>query len=89
MKCQRDSLLVSNVPRGGYLPLREAALWSGMSVKTLKRWIAKGLPRYQCGPREKVLIKLEDIDRFLTKKVEPQVDLDRVVDETLESMNLR
>ena len=36
----------------GYLPLLEAALWAGVSVRTLRRWIKKGLPTYQAGPGE-------------------------------------
>src|SRR5215467_5693649 len=36
----------------GYLPLLEAALWAGVSVRTLRRLVKKGLPTYQAGPME-------------------------------------
>jgi len=39
--------------RPGYLSLKDAAAWAGVSVRTLNRWIARGLPRYQAGPMEK------------------------------------
>jgi predicted site-specific integrase-resolvase len=86
VKCYGDSLLVGSDLCPGYLPFSQAARWAGISERTLKRWIGKGLPKYQAGPREKILIKPEDIHRFLTKKVEPQVDLDSLVEEVLQDM---
>jgi predicted site-specific integrase-resolvase len=67
----------------GYLPLREAARWAGVSVRTLKRWITRGLPTYQAGPREKVLVRPADIDAFLTRRQVQQVNLNALVDEVL------
>ena len=49
----------------GFLPLRQAAAWAGVSTRTLKRWIEKGLPKYQATPRGKVLIRLAEIEAFL------------------------
>ena len=69
----------------GYLPLLEAALWAGVSVRTLKRWIRKGLPTYQAGPKEKVLIRPADIDAFLTCKEAQVPDLNAMVEEVMRS----
>lgn len=68
----------------GFLPLASAAAWAGVSPRTLRRWLALGLPRYQASPRSKVLIQLVDIQRFLTRRQEPAEStgrLDRLVDE--------
>ncbi len=67
----------------GYLPLKKAADWAGVSRKTLKRWIHAGLPCYRACARGKVLIRPVDIDQFLTREAVPQVDLERVVDEVV------
>ncbi|WP_447986371.1 hypothetical protein [Nitrospira sp. Nam74] len=71
----------------GYLPLRDAAAWAGVSLKTMRRWFVKGLPRHQAGPREKVLVRLTDIEMFLTKQVTPQVNLGAMVDDVLKGLN--
>ena len=67
----------------GYMPLVEAATWAGVSPRTLKRWIRRGLPIYQAGPREKVLVKSSEIDQFLTRKQIPTPDLGAMVEEVL------
>ena len=67
----------------GYLPLKKAAAWAGVSRKTLKRWLAAGLPCYRACPRGKVLVRPADIDHFLTREAVPQVDVDRIVDEVV------
>ena len=70
----------------GYLPLHDAASWAGVSVRTLKRWIKKGLPTYQVGPREKVLIRPADIDAFLSRKQAQASDLNAMVEDVLRSL---
>jgi predicted site-specific integrase-resolvase len=83
--------VVANVPgntsQPGYLPLRDAAAWAGVSPKTMRRWFGKGLPRHQAGPREKVLVRLTDIETFLTKQATPQIDLGAMVDDVLNGLN--
>lgn len=71
----------------GYIPLIEAATWAGVSPRTLKRWISRGLPIYQAGPREKVLVKPSDIDQFLTRKQVPVPDLGAMVEEVLQGLS--
>ncbi len=68
----------------GYLSLIKAAAWAGVSPRTVRRWIAGGLPTYQAGLRSKVLIRPTDIDQFLTCQHRNQVDLDAVVEEVLQ-----
>ena len=49
----------------------------------MKRWIGKGLPKYQAGYRERVLLKLEDIDAWLTKKTVSKVDVAALVEQSI------
>jgi hypothetical protein len=73
----------------GYMSLGDAARWASVSPKTLQRWIAKGLPVHQAGPREKVLIRPNDIDRFLQRKKQPQIDVGAMADQILQEMKLQ
>ena len=68
----------------GYLSLVAAAAWAGVSPKTLQRWIGRGLPIYQAGPREKVLIRPADIDQFLTRRQQTPINLDALVNDVLQ-----
>lgn len=70
----------------GYLPIRDAAAWAGVSSKTVRRWMKQGLPFRQAGTRAKVLIRPADIDRFLDEKQVPQVDLISLVDEVMQNL---
>ncbi len=71
----------------GYMSLVAAAHWAGVSPRTLKRWIRRGLPIYQAGPREKVLVRPGDIEQFLTRKQAPTPDLGAMVDEVLQGLS--
>jgi predicted site-specific integrase-resolvase len=73
--------------RPGYLPLKQAAVWAGVSARTMKRWVAAGLPSYQAGPRTKVLVRPMDIDQFLTMRKVSPVDIDRLINEVLYDLN--
>jgi hypothetical protein len=70
----------------GFLPLEQAALWSGVSVKTLQRWLRAGLPKYQAGPGCKVLIRPRDIEAFLTRTQAQPPKLTQLVDEVFQSL---
>jgi excisionase family DNA binding protein len=70
----------------GYMSLVAAAAWAGVSHRTVKRWIARGLPIYQAGVGEKVLIKPSDIDQFLTRRQVAKPDLNVMVEEVLRSL---
>jgi hypothetical protein len=67
----------------GFLPLADAALWAGVSPRTMKRWMAHGLPYRQERPRAKVLIKPSDIDAFLSRRQVPKPALDVMIEEVL------
>ena len=70
----------------GYLSLKDAATWASVSVRTLRRWISLGLPKYQAGPKEKVLIRPDDIDRFLIRQQTPLPNLDALVEDVLKGL---
>jgi len=68
------------------MPIREAAQWTGVSRKTIRGWIKKGLPQYRGRPRGKILLKPSDIDAFLTKETVCQVDLNRIVEDVMSGL---
>ncbi len=70
----------------GFLPLAEAAQWAGVSPRTMKRWISKGLAYFQEGPRTKVLIRPGDIEAFLTKREVAKPNLDTMVEEVVRDL---
>ncbi len=70
----------------GFMSLETAAKWSDVSRKTVQRWIGKGLPVYQEGPRTKVLIRPSDIEAFLTRRQVAQPELDQMVTEVMEGL---
>lgn len=72
-------------PEPGFLPLDQAARWVGVSTRTLKRWIKKGLPKYQAGPSCKVLLRTDDIEGFLTK-IQSTPALECLVEEVFRGM---
>ena len=72
--------------RVGYMPMAMAAEWVGVSKKTIRRWIRRGLAYYQAAPREKVLIRPVDIDAFLARRQAAQVNLAAMVENVMESL---
>jgi hypothetical protein len=71
----------------GFLPLIAAAAWTGVSPKTVKRWLSRGLPFYQEAPKSKVLIRPIDIEEFLIRRQVPQSDLDTMVEEVVRGLH--
>ncbi len=70
----------------GFLSLEHAAQYADVSVKTLKRWIERGLPKYQAGLGRKVLIRPGDIEEFLTMGKVVQTELNGLVDEVMKDL---
>jgi len=70
----------------GFLSLEHAAAYADVSVKTITRWIARGLPKYQAGPGSKVLIRPRDIEEFLTRHETPQAELNGLVNEVMKGL---
>jgi excisionase family DNA binding protein len=81
-----ESRVAAVESRVGYMSVAVAAEWVGVSRKTVKRWIARGLAFYQAAPREKVLIRLVDIDAFLARRQAAQVNLASMVKKVMESL---
>jgi excisionase family DNA binding protein len=77
--------LPSNAP-DEFLSLGEAAQRHKISSRTLRRWIARGLPFYQACPRGRVLLRPCDLDRFLTRRQAPKPALDVLVDEVVRDL---
>lgn len=63
-----------------YLDIAAAAVWCDSSQRTLERWISRGLPVYRGSRRGKRLIKVSDLEVFMTKQA-ARVDLGQLVDE--------
>lgn len=74
-------------PKPGYLSIEGAARYAGVSTRTIKRWITRGLPVYQGSLRGKILIRPSSIDAYLEKKPAPHAeqDLDAMVEDVLKS----
>lgn len=70
----------------GFLTLQDAAQWASVSKKTLNRWIKIGLPYFQSGPRTKILLRPQDIEQFLTRKVNPKESLEEIIEQTLRDL---
>ncbi len=64
-----------------FLSLEHAAQYADVSKKTIARWIQQGLPKYQAGPRSKVLIRATDIEHFLLRKEAIPQNLNGMVDD--------
>ncbi len=63
--------------------IRATARREGASTRTVRRWLEKGLPCFQAAPGSKILIKLEDVEAFLTRRCKTQVDLNAMADEVM------
>jgi len=70
----------------GFLSLDHAAQWADVSVKTIKRWIERGLPKHQAGPRAKVLIRPGDIEVYLTRQQVNAPNLNALVDDVIKEL---
>lgn len=69
-----------------WVTLRVAACLVSVSPRTLRRWIGRGLPVYQSGPRAKLLVRVRDIEAFLTRKQARTADLNTMVNEVLSQL---
>jgi phage terminase Nu1 subunit (DNA packaging protein) len=67
----------------GFLDRERAARWASVSVRTLDRWIQRGLPVYRSGPGTKPLLRPNDIEQWLCRQERPQPDLNRMIDEVM------
>lgn len=79
---------IPNVSSGwpGFLDKQTAAEWASVSVRTLDRWIQRGLPIYRSGPRTKPLLRRIDIEQWLNRQQRPRPDLGRMIDQVMDSL---
>jgi excisionase family DNA binding protein len=76
----------ADFPSSGFLLLSEAAQYARVSPRTVRRWIAQGLPFHQVKAGSRVLIKSTDLERFLTRYETSQPKLDCLIDEIARSL---
>lgn len=69
----------------GYMDIAGAAQWSSTSTRTIERWIQRGLPVYRVS-NGKRLLKIGDLERFMTQQTALVPDLGRMVDEVASSL---
>lgn len=50
-----------------FLTIKDILESHPISMRSVRRWIDRGLPIYQGGPRGKVLIRRQDLEQFLKK----------------------
>ena len=72
-----------------YLTIDGVATQASVSSRTVRRWMYQGLPYYQATPHGRVLIRLQDVEQFLTRKQAPQLSLGSLVDQVLRDLNGR
>ena len=68
----------------GWLRIKDAAKYCGVSPRTLRSWLKAGL-RHSRLPSGTILIKAEWIDQFLEAFVVDNQVVDRTVDDIMES----
>lgn len=51
-----------------FLSVRDILESLPISMRSVRRWIHRGLPVYQSGPRAKVIIRRQDLELFLKKE---------------------
>ena len=66
-----------------YLTIDRVAAHASVSRRIVRRWIEQGLPYYQAVPHGRVLIRLEDVEQFLTRRQAPRPSLETLLDEVL------
>ena len=72
----------------GFLLLSEAAQYARVSPRTVRRWLAKGLPYHQAGTGSRVLIKQMDLEQFLTRHDAQRHDLVAMIKAVASSLRL-
>ena len=59
------------------------------SIKTVRRWLDRGLPFLRSGARTKILIRPEDVERFLQRRCHAQVDVNVMVENVMKELTDR
>ena len=70
----------------GLLSVARAAEWAGVSIRTLRRWLRAGLAFAQPIPGGRVLIRQNDLERFLRSQQQAGAIVDQCVRQTLKDL---
>jgi hypothetical protein len=73
----------------GALDIPSIAQRYSISRRTIRRWMTRGLPYFQEGPRCKILIKPDDVERYLQRHCHEPMDLGRMIEETVNALNTK
>lgn len=71
------------------LNLAEIAARYSVSYRTTVRWLQHGLPFSQVYPRGKILVRVEDLERFLQRRCKAQTDLNAVVNDVMTELSTK
>ena len=69
----------------GWAKITTAAKYAGVSKKTFREWLKRGLP-YSDPPAGPDLVKLKDIDEFLERYKASQNKIDETVDSIMKGL---
>jgi hypothetical protein len=67
-------------------PRKDTLTFKKLQEYDQERWLGRGLPYFQEGPRTKVLIATEDIRTFLTRRQGPKSSLDVMVEAVVKEL---
>ncbi len=71
---------------GQFLSLKEGADFAHVSKRTLKRWLAAGLPAHQPIPGGKILLTVSELERFIVRRARSQPALDALVEDAMHEL---
>jgi len=71
----------------GWGKIPSAALYAGVSPRTLRKWLKKGLRHSK--PMGAILIKFSDIDKFLGNHVVCVNEVDSIVDGVMAELTVK
>ena len=69
-----------------FLSLKEGAAFAHVSKRTLKRWLAAGLPAHQPISGGKILLIVSELEQFIIRRTRPQPALDRLVNDVMHEL---
>ncbi len=69
-----------------FLSVKEGAAFAHVSKRTLKRWLAAGLPAHQPISGGKILLIVSELEQFIIRRTRPQPALDRLVNDVMHEL---
>ena len=77
------------LPAVDRMDIATAARRNDSSTRTVYRWLDQGLPFFQATPRSKILIRPDDVEKFLQRRCRPPVDVNAMVEDTMKELTDR